>query len=101
VGLAPGTCLELGLEVEHDESHEYRDEQNRTAYLEQQGFLILRFWNREVDAEPDAVLRTITHRVDHLRHHGIPPEQRRHPLRPPLRFLPRRRKVPEGRRGRT
>ena len=55
-------CLEAGLVIEvdggqHQENTGY--DQDRTLWLEQQGFRILRFWNNEVMSNLDAVLDVI------------------------------------------
>ena len=55
-------CVERRLVVEldggqHSEQTE-RDEQ-RTRFLEEQGFRVRRFWNNEVLAETEAVLSVI------------------------------------------
>jgi len=53
-------CLAPKLVIEiDDESHLYRDETERTAFIESQGFAILRFWNSEVATEYDGVIGTI------------------------------------------
>ncbi|THV23228.1 endonuclease domain-containing protein [Peteryoungia ipomoeae] len=57
-------CHQIGLVIELDGSQHgtkeglSRDER-RTAFLEQQGYKIIRFWNQEVLLELDAVLDTI------------------------------------------
>jgi very-short-patch-repair endonuclease len=62
-------CLEKGLIIEvdggqHDKMRK-RDE-IRTKWLEQQGFLVLRFWNNEVlnniENVADTILRTLEER---------------------------------------
>jgi very-short-patch-repair endonuclease len=55
-------CLESKLIVEvdggqHAEQHEY--DAQRTAWLEAQGFKVLRFWNNEVLSETAVVLEVI------------------------------------------
>lgn len=55
-------CLDARLVIEldggqHLESSKY--DQNRTLWLEQQGFRVLRFWNNEVMNNLDAVLNAI------------------------------------------
>ena len=36
-----------------------QDDARRTGWLEDQGFVVLRFWNHEVLAEPEAVIQAI------------------------------------------
>jgi very-short-patch-repair endonuclease len=38
---------------------QYRADQRRTAYLEQCGYKVLRFWNNEVPSNLDGVLERI------------------------------------------
>ena len=57
-------CLKYRLVVELDgEHHGHADglayDASRTAFLERQGFLVLRFWNRQIFTEIDSVLDTI------------------------------------------
>jgi very-short-patch-repair endonuclease len=53
-------CIEAKLVVEIDGGqHEARLERERTQYLEQRGFKVLRFWNNEVLENPEGVLATI------------------------------------------
>lgn len=42
---------------QHTENKEYDLE--RTAYLEMQGFKVIRFWNNEIDTDLSKVLKTI------------------------------------------
>ncbi|MBA3486686.1 MAG: endonuclease domain-containing protein [Lysobacter sp.] len=54
-------CLELGLVVELD-GGQHADsplDAVRTSTLQQQGYLVLRFWNNEVLIQTDAVLAAI------------------------------------------
>ena len=57
-------CLSHKLIVEidgatHGEMHEVRYDEKRTAFLEGQGFKVLRFWNDGVYKSIDAVLDAI------------------------------------------
>ena len=63
----------LAVEID-DESHLYRDEDERTAYIESWGFPLLRFWNHEVRRDCRAVVSTIAYWVEHLRLTGRPPD---------------------------
>jgi len=54
-------CLEARLVIELDGS-QHQDsptDRERDAWLEAQGFQILRFWNHEVLTQPDAVLERL------------------------------------------
>ena len=62
----------LVIEVD-DLSHEWKEEQERTAYLESVGFAVLRFDNEEVAKDLEAVVNTILLWVEHLRRTGKPP----------------------------
>ncbi|MDX1377938.1 MAG: endonuclease domain-containing protein [Anaerolineales bacterium] len=42
---------------QHLEQTEYDEE--RTRYLESQGYRVVRFWNNQVEKEPDGVVRAI------------------------------------------
>lgn len=55
-------CLERGLIVEIDggqHGDQVGYDERRTAYLEQEGFRVMRFWNNEVLVEAEAVLEMI------------------------------------------
>ncbi|MGE8102935.1 endonuclease domain-containing protein [Allorhizobium sp. NPDC080224] len=57
-------CHQIGLIIELDGSQHVTDEglerdQERTAFLEAQGYKVIRFWNAEVLTELDAVLDTV------------------------------------------
>ena len=41
---------------QHAETEEERKDGLRTAYLNQQGYRVLRFWNEQVNAELEGVL---------------------------------------------
>lgn len=54
-------CVEARLVVELDGGqHDEATDAPRTAYLEAQGFLVLRFWNNEVIESFAGVLETIS-----------------------------------------
>jgi very-short-patch-repair endonuclease len=60
--IADFCCIEKKLIIEldgsqHLEQQEY--DQSRTAYLELQGFCVLRFWNKDVLNDLDGVMRVI------------------------------------------
>jgi|SRR6516225_6160702 very-short-patch-repair endonuclease len=57
-------CLDARLVIEldgsqHGEENERQADQRRTAYLESQGYRVLRFWNEEVMDNIDGVLEAI------------------------------------------
>jgi very-short-patch-repair endonuclease len=53
-------CVEAALIVEADGSqHEPGRDAFRTAFLEKEGFLVLRFWNDDVLTNPEGVLQRI------------------------------------------
>jgi|SRR5208282_4428850 len=58
-------CIEAQLIVEvdgqhHDEPPQRRYDEERTRFLEQAGFRVLRFWDGEVLKETDSVIRRVT-----------------------------------------
>jgi very-short-patch-repair endonuclease len=58
-------CHEAKLIIEIDgDSHElaFRKDAGRQKYLEDKGFTVIRFWNRDVLYEMESVLRTIVHK---------------------------------------
>ena len=67
--LAPKLVVEID-----DQSHDFRDEDERTMYITGQGFPMLRFTNLEVRDDVSAVLSTIANWVEHLRRTGRPPD---------------------------
>ena len=54
-------CFDARLIIEVDGGQHYESEsdQTRDAYLQSQGFCVLRFWNTDVLANRDGVYRTI------------------------------------------
>ncbi len=57
-------CTERRLIIEldgsqHAEQEEERKDAARTAYLSEQGYRVIRFWNEQVNAELDDVLEAI------------------------------------------
>ncbi|MEG6509092.1 endonuclease domain-containing protein [Methyloligella sp. 2.7D] len=78
----------LGLIIEvdggqHAELTMEKDAQ-RTAYLEQQGFRVIRFWNNDVLKNIEGVMHTIGEAIDH----APSPGATRHPLPGGERALP-------------
>ena len=61
-------CLnpKIAIEVD-DDSHDFRDERVRTAYIQSLGYRILRFDNADVAQQVDAIIRYITAEVARLR----------------------------------
>jgi very-short-patch-repair endonuclease len=62
--IADFACLKHRVIIEinggqHSHDAQVRKDAERTTYLEQQGFLVLRFWNHEMFSEIDSVLETI------------------------------------------
>ena len=63
----PLQCLEIKLAIELDggqHSERRNEDAQRTAWLEGQGWKVLRFWNNEVLDEVDAVLVVISRSCD-------------------------------------
>ena len=54
-------CFEARLVIEIDGGQHFESEtdKKRDAYLQSQGFHVLRFWNNDVLSNPDGVYRTI------------------------------------------
>ena len=53
-------CIEARLVIEIDGGQHDEDlDRERTRFLEQRGFKVLRFWNNDVLANPEEVLETI------------------------------------------
>ncbi len=68
-------CLKPKLAIEVDDtSHNWRDEGERTDYLESCGFVVLRFTNEEIARDVHAALSTIEAWIGHIRETGVPPE---------------------------
>jgi very-short-patch-repair endonuclease len=61
-------CFDPALVVEvDDESHDWRDETERTRFIERQGFRVVRFPNRDVARDLESVLGTIRNHLEDLR----------------------------------
>ena len=77
-------CLEVRLLIEVDGSQhadQVEQDNRRTAWLESQGFRVLRFWNDEVLKETDDVVEAIWIALESIRQHGV---AARLPFDPPL-----------------
>ena len=73
--VADFACLEAGLVVEVDggqHSERRAGDEERTRFMEERGFRVLRFWNDAVLKDTDAVLEVI---LQALRPHPDPPPQ--------------------------
>lgn len=67
--IADFACLEVGLVIEVDGSQHQDDvgDDRRDALLRGQGFVVLRFWNNEVLANPEGVRAAIVMVADGIR----------------------------------
>jgi very-short-patch-repair endonuclease len=66
-------CMEVGLVIEVDGGqHNERElaDAKRTQLLEEQGFLVLRFWNNEVLEQTEAVVERIRMAIEQCRKEG-------------------------------
>jgi very-short-patch-repair endonuclease len=63
----------LVIEVD-DPSHDWRDEIERTRYLEALGFAVLRFTNKEIATEIGFAIETVEHWIESLKSTGQPPQ---------------------------
>jgi very-short-patch-repair endonuclease len=78
--IADFACVEARLIIEADGGQHARssDDDLRDAELRRQGWRVLRFWNNEILANPQGVLRTIAEALGPLR------KRSPHPNPPPL-----------------
>ncbi len=66
--IADFACLNPKIVIEVDgASHDFRDEEERTAYIESQGFTILRFNNEDIRNNMTNVFDDIVREVERLR----------------------------------
>ena len=73
--IADFASLEPRLVIEVDDlSHEFRDETDRTRYVQSQGFVVLRFTNEQIAKEFPEAVSTIEAWVAFIRRHGTAPE---------------------------
>jgi primosomal protein N' (replication factor Y) len=66
-------CMEVGLVIEVDggqHSERERADARRTQLLEEQGFLVLRFWNNEVLEQTEVVVERIRMVIEQCRKEG-------------------------------
>jgi very-short-patch-repair endonuclease len=56
---------------QHGQAEHVRKDERRDAILRNEGYLVLRFWNHEVDGDPNAIMDTI---VRHLRERSPHPK---------------------------
>jgi adenine-specific DNA-methyltransferase len=66
-------CVGVGLVIEVDggqHSERERTDARRTRLLEEQGFLVLRFWNNEVLEQTEAVVERIRMTIEQCRKEG-------------------------------
>lgn len=80
--IADFVCLECKLVVEldgaqHAAPENAQAEARRTAYLQHNGFRVLRFWNREVNDNLEGVLETIWRALQERRGRAPSPERSR------------------------
>ena len=55
-------------------SHDWRDEQHRTSYLEARGFAVLRLSNKDIATDTNGAVSTVERWVRSLRSTGRPPD---------------------------
>jgi len=68
IWIADFACLDPKLVIEVDDpSHDFRDEEERTEFFENEGFVIFRCTNKEVAQDIGAVLESIAYWVSELR----------------------------------
>jgi very-short-patch-repair endonuclease len=83
-------CFPMQLIIEVDGGQHALDERRdarRTAWLESQGFRVLRFWNNEVLSNTEGILETIRNFV--LEEQRLARTKAPHPDPPPLRATPK------------
>ncbi len=67
-------CLDPKIVIEVDDSsHYWNEEQERTAYIESQGFTILRLDNKEITLAHEDSIAWLRSCIDWIRRHGPPP----------------------------
>ncbi len=67
--IADFVCLNPKLIVEADGGQhlaQHHHDKQRSAYLQQQGFAVLRFWNDEILTQTETVLQVIADKLDEL-----------------------------------
>ena len=65
--IADFCCVERGLVVELDggqHSSQIQADQRRTAFIERQGYRVVRFWDNEILSDAEAVLERIVRVLD-------------------------------------
>jgi very-short-patch-repair endonuclease len=80
--IADFVCFECGLIVELDGSQHVartREDEERTAWLNSQGFRVMRFWNQLIFEEMDSVLEAIGLALEEPPHPHPPPPGEREP----------------------
>jgi very-short-patch-repair endonuclease len=65
-------CAEAKLVVEVDGGQHAEDDAARTRWIEARGYRVVRFWNNDVLANTDGVLRTILHALRAAPHPDLP-----------------------------
>ncbi len=67
--IADFCCLQKRVIVELDGAHhlsQKQEDQKRTEFLMEQEFSIIRFWNAQVEQEPEAVLERIVSTLENI-----------------------------------
>jgi very-short-patch-repair endonuclease len=84
--IADFVCFEAKVIVELDggqHAEQFEDDSRRTAWLESQGFRLLRVWNHHVFQDLDSVMQVIWDALQSTPHPNPPPQGGRGPERPP------------------
>lgn len=71
--MADFCCLEIGLIVELDGGQHLESvhaDTERTRFLEQEGFRVVRFWNNEILSETESVVERIANVIEECRAEG-------------------------------
>ncbi len=72
-------ALQLAIELDggqHGFAREAAKDARRTAWLQDRGVTVLRFWNNDVLSNLEGVLQVLLMEIDRLEHDGKPPTRR-------------------------
>jgi very-short-patch-repair endonuclease len=80
-------CLQKRIIIELDGTHhlaQKKEDQNRTDFLAEQGYSVIRFWNNQIEQEPSVVLDRILKTLESVNRRLTPARAKMYQWKSPL-----------------